>query len=169
MEIKEYRGKKPVISGSAFISSTSVLIGDLVIKDESSVWFNAVIRADGGHIEIGRRSNVQDNSTLHTDPGHDLTIGDNVTIGHNAVIHCKSIGDNTLVGMNATLLSGAVIGRNCIIAAGALVTENTVIEDNSLVMGLPGKAVRKLEAKEEEKILKNAVEYCEKAKNYKEI
>ncbi len=139
-----FKGKTPRVHPDAFIAETTVLIGDVSVGKDSSVWFGAVVRADEAAIEIGNGSNVQDNATLHCDPGHPLSIGNNVTIGHNAVIHCASVGDNTLVGMGARLLDGAVIGKNCIIGAGAVVKERDNVPDGTMMVGVPAKAVKAL-------------------------
>src|SRR3954454_6830986 len=125
-----------------WIAPTAVLIGQVRLKRDASIWFGAVLRADDELIEIGERSNVQDNCVFHVDPGFPLTVGDDCTIGHHAMVHGCTIGSNTLIGMCATVLNGARIGRNCLIGAGALITENKVIPDNSVVMGAPGRVVR---------------------------
>ena len=128
-----------------WIAPTAVLIGKVRLKRDASIWFGAVLRADDELIEIGERSNVQDNCVFHVDPGFPLTIGDDCTIGHHAMVHGCTIGSNTLIGMCATVLNGAQIGRNCLIGAGALITENKVIPDNSVVMGAPGRVVREID------------------------
>jgi carbonic anhydrase/acetyltransferase-like protein (isoleucine patch superfamily) len=125
-----------------WIAPDAVLIGRVRLGCDASVWFGAVLRADDEDISVGAGSNVQDNCVFHVDPGYPIAIGENCTIGHNAVVHGCTIGDNTLIGMGATVLNGARIGRNCLIGANALVTENKVIPDNSVVMGAPGKVVR---------------------------
>ena len=128
-----------------WIAPTAVLIGQVRLKRDASIWFGAVLRADDELIEIGERSNVQDNCVFHVDPGYPLTVGDDCTIGHQAMVHGCTIGSNTLIGMCATVLNGARIGRNCLIGAGALITENKVIPDNSVVMGAPGRVVREID------------------------
>src|SRR5215210_2521730 len=124
-----------------WIAPTAVLIGQVRLKRDASIWFGAVLRADDELIEIGERSNVQDNCVFHVDPGYPLTVGADCTIGHQAMVHGCTIGSNTLIGMCATVLNGARVGRNCLIGADALITENKVIPDNSVVMGAPGCAV----------------------------
>jgi carbonic anhydrase/acetyltransferase-like protein (isoleucine patch superfamily) len=131
--------------GDYWIAPNAVLIGNVRLRREASIWFGAVLRADDDVIEIGERSNVQDGCVLHVDPGYSLMIGDNCTIGHNVMLHGCTIGSNTLVGMCSTILNGARIGRNCLIGANTLITENKVIPDNSLVMGAPGRVVRELD------------------------
>lgn len=128
-----------------WIAPTAVLVGDVVVGREAGIWFGVVARGDIETITIGARSNVQENCVLHTDKGYPLRIGENVTVGHSAIIHGCTIGDNSLIGMGATVLNGAVIGKNCLIGANALVTEGKVIPDNSLVMGAPGKVVRAID------------------------
>jgi len=135
-----------VDDGFCWIAPTAVVIGNVSIGHEAGIWFGAVLRGDNEPIIIGDRSNVQDNCVLHTDPGYPLSIGSGCTIGHMAMIHGCSIADNTLIGMKATVLNGAKIGSNCVIGAGALVTEGKDIPDNSLVVGAPGKVIRKLDA-----------------------
>jgi carbonic anhydrase/acetyltransferase-like protein (isoleucine patch superfamily) len=125
-----------------YVAPTAVLIGKVRIKAGASVWFGAVLRGDNEWIEVGERSNVQDNCTLHTDPGFPLVIGTGCTIGHNAILHGCSIGENTLIGMGAIILNGAQVGSNCIVGAGALISEKKTVPDNSLVMGAPARKIR---------------------------
>src|SRR5215204_1104689 len=132
-------------ASECWIAPTAVLIGQVRLKRDASIWFGAVLRADDERIEIGERSNVQDNCVFHVDPGFPLTVGDDCTIGHHAMVHGCTVGSNTLIGMCATVLNGARIGRNCLIGAGALITENKVIPDNSVVMGAPGRVVREID------------------------
>ena len=131
--------------GSAYVAPGAQLIGQVVLAPESSVWFNAVLRADNEPIVIGRGSNVQDGCVAHVDPGFPLTVGENVTIGHMALIHGCTIGDGSLIGMGAVVLNGAKIGRDCVIGANALITEGKEVPDRSLVMGQPGKVIRTLD------------------------
>lgn len=126
---------------SHWIAPTAVLIGKVRLEHDASVWWGAVLRGDNELITVGRGSNVQDGSVLHTDPGFPLTIGPDVTVGHLAMLHGCSIGEGSLVGIGAVILNGAVIGRNCLIGAKALVGEGKKIPDNSLVMGIPGKVL----------------------------
>jgi carbonic anhydrase/acetyltransferase-like protein (isoleucine patch superfamily) len=143
-----------------------VLIGRVRLKHEASVWFGAVLRGDDELIEIGERSNVQDNCVLHVDPGYPLTVGDDCTIGHLAMVHGCTIGSNTLIGMCATILNGARIGRNCLIGASALITENKVIPDNSVVMGAPGKVVREVEEAGAQDLVRTAAVYVARWRRY---
>ena len=125
--------------GGQFIAPNAAVIGDVLLKANASVWFSAVIRADVEYIEIGEGANIQDGAVLHADPGTPCIIGDNVTVGHNAMVHGCTVGEGSLVGINAVVLDGAVIGKNCLIGAGALVTGGMNIPDNSLVLGAPAK------------------------------
>ena len=146
-----------------FIAPGAIVLGDVTLGEEVGIWYHATIRGDRAPITIGSRSNIQDNSVVHVDAEHPVTIGDNVTIGHGAIIHGCEIGDNTLVGMGAIIMNGAKIGRNCIVAAGALVTQNTVVPDNSLIMGNPAKVKREVTEAEVAGNLKNAAFYVEEA------
>jgi carbonic anhydrase/acetyltransferase-like protein (isoleucine patch superfamily) len=132
--------------GHYWIAPAASVIGRVRLERNASVWFGAVLRGDNELILVGENSNVQDACVLHTDMGAPLTIGKNCTIGHRAMLHGCTIGDNSLVGMGATILNHAKIGRNCLIGAQALIAEGKVIPDNSLVMGMPGKVVRELDA-----------------------
>ena len=133
-------------SGRCWVAPDAQLIGKVRLLADASVWFGAVLRGDNEWIEVGEGSNVQDLAVLHTDMGFPLVIGKNCTIGHRAMLHGCTVHDNSLIGMGATLLNGCVIGRNCLIGAGALIGEGKIIPDNSLVMGMPGKVVRDLDA-----------------------
>ena len=159
--------KTPKIAENVFVADGAIIRGDVTIQENSSVWFHAVVRAETASITIGKSTNIQDNCTLHVDTGADIHIGNQVTIGHGAIVHGCTIVDNTLIGMGAIILNHAVIGKNCIIGAGALITQNTVIPDNSLVMGSPGKVKRLVTAEEIEDISHNATHYVEEAELYK--
>lgn len=132
-------------SGDCWIAPGAHVIGDVRIGPEVGIWFCAVLRGDNEPMTIGARTNIQEHAMLHSDPGFPLVIGENVTIGHRAIVHGCTIGDGTLVGMGAVILNGAKIGRNCLIGAGALVTEGKEIPDGSLVVGSPAKVVRTLD------------------------
>ena len=138
------RGKTPQVSEQAFVAENATLIGDVTVGADSSVWFGAVIRGDNEPITVGKGTSIQDNAVLHTEKGHPLTIGDNVTVGHGAIVHCASVGSNTLVGMGAVLLDGAVVGDHCIIGAGAVVKENAVVPAGTMMVGIPAKPIREL-------------------------
>ena len=138
------RGKTPQVSPEAFVAETAALIGDVTVGADSSVWFGAVVRGDNEPITVSSGTSIQDNAVLHTEKGHPLTIGDNVTVGHGAIVHCSSVGSNCLIGMGAILLDGAVIGDHCIIGAGAVVKENAVVPAGTMMVGIPAKPVRTL-------------------------
>lgn len=154
------------IDKSVFIADGAKVIGDVGIGAGSSVWYNAVIRADSNSVRIGRCSNVQDNAVIHTSKDFGVSIGDNVTIGHGAIVHGCTLGDNVMIGMGAIVLDGAVIEDNCIIGAGALVTQGKTIPAGSLAFGNPAKVVRQLSENEINSILDNASSYVKKAKEY---
>ncbi|CAB3289115.1 carbonic anhydrase (gamma family Zn(II)-dependent enzymes) [Methanocaldococcus lauensis] len=156
-----------MISKTAKIAKTAIIVGDVTIGEYSSVWYNAVIRGDLEKIIIGNYSNVQDCCVIHCSKGYPVRIGDYVSIGHGAVVHGCIIENNVLVGMNATILNGAKIGENCIIGANALVTQNKEIPPNSLVLGVPGRVVRTLTDEEIKSIKENALRYVELSKNLK--
>jgi carbonic anhydrase/acetyltransferase-like protein (isoleucine patch superfamily) len=164
--IVEFEGKKPKISEGAFIFETAVIIGDVEVEEGASIWYGAVLRGDIGKIVVKRNANIQDNAVLHVDENGLCIIGENVTVGHNAIIHSANIGDNTLIGMGATILSNAKIGKNCIIGAQALVLENATFEDNSLIVGVPAKAVRKVSKEEEAHLVEHALDYKSLAGRY---
>ena len=168
MPIYELDEKRPDFPASDryWIAETAVLIGHIRLKPDSSVWWGAVLRGDNEWIELGERSQIQDNSTLHTDPGFPLTIGANCVIGHNVVLHGCTIGDNSLVGMGAIVLNGARIGKNCLIGAGALITEGKEFPDNTLIVGSPARAVRALDDKAVEEIADGADIYVRRWQRY---
>ncbi|MBC6402837.1 MAG: gamma carbonic anhydrase family protein [Hyphomonadaceae bacterium] len=132
----------PVMDESAWVAPSADVVGNVELCEHSSVWFGAVLRGDNDRVKIGARSNIQDNSVLHTDPGKPLTVGEGVTVGHRVMLHGCTIGDNSLIGIGVTVLNGAVIGENCLIGAHSLITENKIIPDDSVVLGSPGKVVR---------------------------
>jgi carbonic anhydrase/acetyltransferase-like protein (isoleucine patch superfamily) len=149
-----------------WIAPTAVLVGDVVVGPEAGIWFGVVARGDIETITIGARSNVQENTVLHTDKGYPLTIGENCTIGHAAIVHGCTIGDNTLIGMGATVLNGAKIGKNCLIGANALITENKVIPDNSMVVGAPGKVIREIDEEGVRNLAASADRYVKNARRF---
>lgn len=161
-----YAEINPNIEASVFVAENAVVIGNVTLLENSSVWFNAVVRGDIEEVFIGKGSNIQDNSTLHTSSGCPLVIGEYVTIGHNAVLHGCSIGNNILIGMGAIILDGAVVGDNSLIAAGSVVTPNKNIPPKSLVMGSPAKVVRELTESEIISIKRNAESYIELKSKY---
>lgn len=167
MPIYSLEGVAPRIDPDVgFIAPDAVLVGDVVVGAEAGIWFGVVLRGDIETITVGARSNVQENCVLHTDSGYPLVIGENVTIGHGAIVHGCTIGDNSLIGMGATVLNGARIGKNCLIGANALVTEGKVIPDNSLVMGAPAKVVREIDAEGEKALSASAERYVNNARRF---
>ena len=161
-----YVKEKPIIASSAFVAADADIIGKVQLEENCSVWFHAVLRGDVEAINVGKNSNVQDNATIHCSADHPVTIGENVTVGHHAIVHGATVKDNALIGMGAIVLDGAVIGENSIIGAGALVGGNKEIPPNSLVLGVPGKIIRTVSAEEAEGIRQNAVHYIMLAKEY---
>ena len=157
--IKIYKEKSPVIDNESYISETAVIIGDVTLKKNTNIWFGAVLRGDMESITIGENTNIQENSVIHVDKTNKVVIGNNCTIGHNAIIHGCTIGNNTLIGMGAILLNGAKIGNNSIVAAGALVTQNKEFEDGVLILGNPAKVVRKLTEEEINKNKESSLNY----------
>ena len=149
------------IDPSVYLAEGCRVVGDVTIGKDSSVWNNAVIRGNPSKITIGERTNIQDNAVLHAKIGRPLTIGDGVTIGHSAIVHCDAVGDNTLIGMGAVILEETVIGKNCIIGAGALVTQRKVIPDGSMVYGSPARIIRQLTPEEIEGNRDSAQEYLD--------
>ncbi len=149
-----------------WIAPTAVVIGDVRLEYEASVWWGAVLRGDNEMIAIGAGSNVQDNSVLHTDPGFPLRVGPLVTIGHLAMLHGCTVGEGSLVGIGSVVLNGARIGRNCLIGAKALVTEGTEVPDGSLVLGSPGKVVRSLSEQQIERMHAGTERYIQNWRCY---
>ncbi len=142
-----------------YIATGAQIVGEVTFGKDCSIWYNAVIRGDSGSISFGDRVNIQDNVTVHTGKGYTVEVGDDVTIGHNAIIHGSHIGNGTLVGMGAILMNGSSVGNHCIVAAGALLPENHHYEDGTLIMGMPAKVVRKLTEEEMAENLKSAEMY----------
>jgi carbonic anhydrase/acetyltransferase-like protein (isoleucine patch superfamily) len=167
--IVTYKGKTPKIAPSAFVAENAVIIGDVEIGENSSVWFGCVLRCEENRIIIGKNTNIQDLTTIHTDHCCSVIIGDNVTVGHNVVLHGCEIGNNVLIGMGSIIMNGSKIGDNCLIGAGSLITQNTVIPPNTLVFGRPAKVIRELTPEEIEKIAISAKEYIELSNEYKKI
>ena len=157
----------PEISADSWVAPNAIIIGKVKLEKNSSIWFNAVLRGDIEKIVIGENSNIQDGSVLHTDPGCPLTVGKGVTVGHMVMLHGCEISDDTLIGIGSTILNKAKIGKNCIIGANTLVTENKTIPDNSLVLGSPGKVIRKVTDNEIKVIRENAKHYVKNSKRYK--
>ncbi len=165
--IYDFEKNVPEIHSEAWVASNATIIGKVKLEKNSSIWFNSVLRGDVELITIGENSNVQDGSVLHTDPGYPLTVGKGVTIGHMVMLHGCKISDDTLIGIGSVILNNSKIGKNCIIGANTLITENKIIPDNSLVLGSPGKIVRKITKEDIIKIKDNAKEYIDLMKKYK--
>ena len=164
--IKSFGGKTPKIAPSALIHETACIIGDVEIGENASIWPGAVLRGDIAKIKIGRNTSIQDNCVVHCE--EELVIGDNVIVGHTAVIHCKSIGSNVIIGNNATLLDGTEIGNYCIIGAGSTVAPETRIPDRSLVVGVPGKRKSDISAELLAKLEHAIVTYSRLTQSYKQ-
>ncbi|MQS34363.1 gamma carbonic anhydrase family protein [Streptomyces katsurahamanus] len=161
-------GKEPDIAPGAFTAPTSVVIGDVTLAEGASAWYHTVLRADCGPIVIGADSNVQDNCTVHVDPGFPVTVGERVTVGHNAVLHGCTVEDDVLIGMGATVLNGAHIGAGSLVAAQALVPQGMRVPPGSLVAGVPAKVRRELTEEERAGIALNATMYLELVKAHRE-
>lgn len=165
--ILELDNIKPKIHENTFIANSADIIGNVEIFENVSIWFGAVLRGDVEKIIVGKNSNIQDNSTVHTDFGIPCIIGENVTVGHNVVLHSCNISDNVIIGMGSTILNGAKIAKNCLVGANSLVTHKLEYEEGMLILGNPAKIVRILTDEEIEHIIKNANHYVENAKRYK--
>ena len=161
--------REPVIEGDGhFIADNASVIGSVRLRAQSSVWFHCVLRGDNDWIDIGERSNIQDNSVLHTDPGIELVVGTGVTVGHRVMLHGCRIGDNSLVGIGSTILNGATVGSNCVVGAHSLITENKSFPDGSLIMGAPASVARPLTDDEIAMLQRSADIYVANAKRFNE-
>jgi len=167
MALYRIKDKQPEVHPSAFVAESADVIGQVILKEQTSVWSHVTLRGDNEPITIGARSNVQESSVLHTDIGHPLTIGEDVTVGHQAMLHGCTVGDGSLIGIQAVVLNGARIGKNCLVAAGALVTEGKVFEDGMLIMGSPAKAVRPLAELDIVRMKLGTALYVQKSAEYK--
>ena len=167
MAIYELDGESPALDATAWVADSAQVMGRVELAAESSVWFGAVIRGDTETIRIGRGSNIQDASVLHADIGYPLTVGENVTVGHQVMLHGCTIGDDSLIGIGAVVLNGAKIGRHCLVGAGALVTEGKEFPDGSMILGSPAKAVRQLTPEQIEGLRRSAQHYRENASRYR--
>ena len=166
MAIYELDGRSPQLGTGAWVAETAQVIGGVELGENASVWFGAVIRGDNETIRVGRNTNIQDLSVLHSDHGKPLTLGNDVTIGHQVMLHGCTIGDNTLIGIQAVVLNGAKIGRNCIVGAGSVVTEGKEFPDNSLIVGSPAKVIRTLDEAAAAKLAQSAEGYVANARRY---
>jgi len=166
MAIYELDGLAPQLGEGAWVADSAQVIGDVQLAEGASVWFGAILRGDNERLTIGKGSNVQDGSVLHSDPGFPLTLGENVTVGHQVMLHGCTVGDGTLIGIQAVVLNGAKIGRNCIVGAGALVTEGKEFPDDSMILGAPAKVVRELDVEQRSSGTRAAQHYVANAKRY---
>jgi carbonic anhydrase/acetyltransferase-like protein (isoleucine patch superfamily) len=168
MAIYALENRKPTLpaKGRYWVAPSAALIGDVELGEDCGIWFGATLRGDNERISVGARSNIQEGCTLHTDMGFPMRIGEDCTIGHNAILHGCVIGDGSLIGMGAIVLNGAVIGRGCLIGAGALVTEGKTFPDGSLVLGSPARVARALDPRAVSALRLSAAHYVEKARRF---
>ena len=168
MPIYELDGQGPEFpaDGQYWVAETAVLIGRVRLKSQASVWFGAVLRGDNEWIEIGERSQIQDNATLHTDPGFPMVIGRDCVIGHKVMLHGCTVGDNSLIGMGATMLNGSKVGNSSLVGAGALITEGKAFPDNSMIVGAPARVIRPLDEKTSKMIAGGADIYVKRWQHY---
>lgn len=162
MPVYRYGERVPSVHESVFVAPTASVIGSVVLSENVSVWFGATIRGDNDTITLGKNSNVQEGAVLHTDAGLELTVGENVTIGHQAMLHGCTIGDGSLIGIQAVILNGAVIGKACLVGAGAVITERKVFPDRSLILGAPARVARTLSDEDVQNLLKSAASYVDR-------
>ncbi len=156
----------PQLATGAWVADSAQLIGRVALGEQASVWFGAVLRGDNEWITLGARSNVQDGCVLHTDMGSPLTLGDDVTVGHQVMLHGCTIGEGSLIGIQAVVLNGARIGRNCLVGAGSVVTEGKEFPDGVLILGSPARVVRPLDAAQIARMRRGAAHYVENARRY---
>ena len=159
-------GQSPTLGRDVYVAPNATVAGDVHLGDEVSIWFGAVLRGDVERLTVGRRSNVQDNSVLHSDPGSPLMVGERVTVGHGCILHGCRIGDGALIGMGSTILNDARIVQNCLVGANALVTEGKVFADGMLIVGSPARAIRSLTPEELARMADSPGRYVERGKIY---
>lgn len=167
MAIYELDGVAPRMADSAWVADSAQVMGNVVLAENSSVWFGAVLRGDTETITLGEGSNIQDGSVMHADVGFPLTVGKRVTVGHQVMLHGCTIGDESLIGIGATVLNGAKIGRNCLVGAGSLVTEGKEFPDGSMIIGSPARVVKSLTPEQIEGLRRSAGHYIENAERYR--
>ena len=167
MPIYQLGDDKPIIPASAYVAPEATIIGKVILGENVSLWPGAVLRGDNEALTIGNGSNVQDNAVLHADPGFPLTVGEDVTIGHQAALHGCAIGDGSLIGIQAVVMNGAVIGKNCLVGAGTLVPEGKTYGERKLILGSPAKIIRELSDEEIKKMHHAAVGYVRRKELYK--
>lgn len=166
MALYALEGKAPRMAPDAWVADSAQVIGDVHLGAQASIWFGAIARADNEPMHIGAGSNVQEAAVLHSDPGYPLTIGDNVTVGHQAMLHGCTVGDGSLIGIGAVVLNGAKIGKHCLVGAGALVTEGKVFPDGSLIVGSPANVKRALSPEQMQGLLQSARHYRDNARRF---
>jgi len=167
MPIYQLGDDRPIIPASAYVAPEATLIGKVILGENASIWPGVTIRGDNDSITIGNRSNVQDGTVMHTDRGFPLTVGDNVTIGHQAVLHGCTIGDGSLIGIQAVVMNGAIVGKDCLVGAGALVPEGKTYGERKLILGSPAKVIRELTDEDIEKMRRAAAGYVRRKEMYK--
>ncbi|CAM3644957.1 MULTISPECIES: gamma carbonic anhydrase family protein [Halomonas] len=168
MAIYQYGEHRPDIHDDVYVAETADVIGQVTLKAHSSVWYQAVLRGDSDHLEVGEESNIQDGAVLHADPGFPLKVGKGVTVGHQAMLHGCTVGDGCLIGIQAVVLNGAVIGENSLVGAGAFIKEGAVFPANSLIVGSPARVVRTLSEEAVAGLKKNAQGYVERSKRHRQ-
>jgi carbonic anhydrase/acetyltransferase-like protein (isoleucine patch superfamily) len=159
----------PQVGPGAWVADSATVIGRVDLAENASIWYGAVLRGDNDWLRVGRNSNVQDGSVLHTDHGLELLIGENVTVGHQCILHGCVVGDGTLIGMQAVVLNRARIGRNCIVGAGSLVTEGKEFPDGSMIMGSPAKVVRELTPEQIQRLAFSSAHYVQQAQRHRTL
>ena len=167
MALYQLDDERPQLADSAWVADSAQLIGQVELDEDASVWFGAILRGDAERLRVGKGSNVQDASVLHADPGFPLVLGENVSIGHQVMLHGCTIGDGTLIGIQAVVLNGARIGRHCLVGAGALITEGKEFPDGSMILGAPARVVRPLTAEQIAGLQRIAEHYVENAKRFR--
>ena len=167
MALYELDGVAPRVAETAWVADSAEVMGNVVLGDNASIWFGAVLRGDNETLTIGAGTNVQDVSVLHSDHGQPLTLGERVTVGHKVVLHGCTVGDESLIGIGAVVLNGARIGKNCLVGAGALVTEGKEFPDGSMILGSPAKAVRQLTPEQMAGLRKSAQTYIDNARRFR--
>ncbi len=167
MALYELDGMTPQVAASAWVADNAQVIGNVVLAEDSSVWFGVTLRGDTETITVGRGSNIQDGSVLHADVGFPMTVGENVTVGHQVMLHGCTIGDHSLIGIGAVVLNGAKIGKHCLVGAGSLVTEGKEFPDGSMILGSPARAVKALTPEQIEGLRMSAKHYTDNAARYR--
>ena len=158
---------KPRIADTAWVADSAQVIGNVELADDASVWFGVIMRGDNEPMRVGRGSNIQDGSMVHSDPGFPMTLGENVTIGHQVMLHGCTVGDGSLIGIKSVVMNGAKIGRNCLVGAGSLVTEGKEFPDGSMIMGAPAKVVRELTPEQIAGLQRAAAHYVANAQRFR--